>query len=144
MTHYRPIHKGNRGELRAWGRASDAVQRGGSPLFEVVAGGTPRADVDAFLDLVGKEWTGGVLSYDTSALAQAAVSRSDGPALYVARRLAEQGVTARPTVRQHKSDAALAQVRQAVELHGNTELDLRHGLLLDAHGFLWIRVLPKR
>jgi amylosucrase len=32
---------------------------------------------------------------------------------------------------------------QAVELHGNTELDLRHGLLLDAHGFLWIRVVPK-
>ncbi|MFI7493454.1 alpha-amylase family protein [Kocuria sp. M4R2S49] len=33
---------------------------------------------------------------------------------------------------------------QAVELHGSTELDLRHGLLIDAHGFLWIRVVPKR
>ena len=32
---------------------------------------------------------------------------------------------------------------QAVELHGNTELDLRNGVLLDAHGFLWVRAVPK-
>ncbi|WP_431813600.1 amylosucrase [Kocuria sp. cx-455] len=29
-----------------------------------------------------------------------------------------------------------------VELHGNNTLDLRRGILLDAHGFWWIRVIP--
>ena len=32
---------------------------------------------------------------------------------------------------------------QAVELHGHTELDLRHGVLLESHGFLWIRAVPR-
>lgn len=33
-------------------------------------------------------------------------------------------------------------VPAAVELHGNRSVDLRSGVLLDAHGFIWIRAIP--
>jgi len=33
---------------------------------------------------------------------------------------------------------------KGVELHGNNTLDLRGGVLLDAHCFWWIRVIPSK
>ena len=122
MANYVPILKAKPGEFKAWRTTGPAVRAASRVLFEIVPAKGIDDDLAETVRQMGVSWpTGEIASMDVGYLDETVTidTTADHAVMWTARQLHDRGVGERPPFRPGDSPAVLAEVADAVALHGH-------------------------